>query len=168
MEAKVSSQHWIREEAEEGNQVYQHAGGGGHMVVPEAELHLQPQSHLALHGLDGGRRQVPPRHRHHLPPGRSRRRHLGPHHLLPPPLMTLVRGGEDALGDHERHQGWCGRGKEGVTSYKQLNEMHYVHATIYKSMHLFSPVQFNSKFCIEDYVQFDSKFCVDNRKRERD
>ncbi|THU66829.1 hypothetical protein C4D60_Mb05t18310 [Musa balbisiana] len=51
-----------------------------------------------------------------------------------------------------------------VVSYEQLKEMHYVHAAIYESMRLFPPVQFDSKFCLEDDVLPDGTFVSRNTR----
>ncbi|CAI9783305.1 unnamed protein product [Fraxinus pennsylvanica] len=42
-----------------------------------------------------------------------------------------------------------GENKE-LTSYKKLKELHYLHAAVYESMRLYPPIQFDSKFCLED------------------
>ncbi|XP_022882933.1 cytochrome P450 94C1-like [Olea europaea var. sylvestris] len=42
-----------------------------------------------------------------------------------------------------------GQNKE-LTSYKKLKELHYLHAAVYESMRLYPPIQFDSKFCLED------------------
>ncbi|CAD5182939.1 unnamed protein product [Musa acuminata subsp. malaccensis] len=43
--------------------------------------------------------------------------------------------------------------RDAVTaSYDQLRDLQYVHAAIYESMRLYPPVQFDSKFCLEDDV----------------
>ncbi|GFP97063.1 cytochrome p450 94c1 [Phtheirospermum japonicum] len=46
----------------------------------------------------------------------------------------------------------------GPTSYEQLRELHYVHAAVYESMRLYPPIQFDSKFCLEDDVLPDGCF----------
>lgn len=46
-----------------------------------------------------------------------------------------------------------------IASYDQMREMHYLHATLYESMRLFPPVQFDSKFSQEDDVLADGT-CV--------
>ncbi|CAL9054417.1 unnamed protein product [Musa banksii] len=51
-----------------------------------------------------------------------------------------------------------------VVSYERLKEMHYVHAAIYESMRLFPPVQFDSKFCLEDDVLPDGTFVSRNTR----
>ncbi|KAG1330984.1 cytochrome P450 94C1 [Cocos nucifera] len=51
-----------------------------------------------------------------------------------------------------------GSGDDEVASLKQLKEMHYVHAAMYESMRLYPPVQFDSKFCVEDAVLPDGTF----------
>ncbi|MQM14002.1 hypothetical protein Taro_046932 [Colocasia esculenta] len=45
-----------------------------------------------------------------------------------------------------------------VASYAQLGEMHYVHAALYESMRLYPPVQFDSRFAVEDDVLPDGTF----------
>ncbi|KAL8505070.1 hypothetical protein ACS0TY_016325 [Phlomoides rotata] len=47
---------------------------------------------------------------------------------------------------------------EGVRSYEQLKELHYLHGAVYESMRLFPPVQFDSKFCLNDDVLPDGRF----------
>lgn len=47
---------------------------------------------------------------------------------------------------------------KGLTSYEQLHELHYLHAAICESMRLYPPVQFDSKFCLEDDVFPDGSF----------
>ncbi|RWV90397.1 hypothetical protein GW17_00047407 [Ensete ventricosum] len=45
-----------------------------------------------------------------------------------------------------------------LTSYDQLRELHYLHAALYESMRLYPPVQFDSKFCLDDDVLPDGTF----------
>ncbi|KAL0910440.1 hypothetical protein M5K25_021424 [Dendrobium thyrsiflorum] len=49
-------------------------------------------------------------------------------------------------------------GKTALPTYEDLRRMHYVHAALYESMRLFPPVQFDSKFCLEDDVLADGTF----------
>lgn len=42
--------------------------------------------------------------------------------------------------------------KEKLTSLEQLRELQYLHAAIFESMRLYPPVQFDSKFCLEDDI----------------
>ncbi|KAL3628328.1 hypothetical protein CASFOL_027374 [Castilleja foliolosa] len=51
-----------------------------------------------------------------------------------------------------------GPGKMGPTSYEQLRELHYLHAAVYESMRLYPPIQFDSKFCLDDDVLPDGRF----------
>ncbi|KAL2533564.1 Cytochrome [Abeliophyllum distichum] len=44
-----------------------------------------------------------------------------------------------------------GQNKE-ITSYEQMKELHYLHAAVYESMRLYPPIQFDSKFCLNDDV----------------
>ncbi|KAE8731106.1 Cytochrome P450 94C1 [Hibiscus syriacus] len=37
-----------------------------------------------------------------------------------------------------------------LTSYDQIKELHYLQATVYESMRLYPPIQFDSKFCRND------------------
>lgn len=46
----------------------------------------------------------------------------------------------------------------GPASYGQMRELHYLHAAIYESMRLYPPIQFNSKFCLNDDVLADGSF----------
>lgn len=45
-----------------------------------------------------------------------------------------------------------------VTSLDQMRELHYLQASLYESMRLYPPIQFDSKFCIEDDVLPDGTF----------
>lgn len=47
---------------------------------------------------------------------------------------------------------------EALTSFEQFHELHYLHAVIYEGMRLFPPIQFNSKFCLQDDTLPDSTF----------
>ncbi|KAI3447479.1 hypothetical protein Pfo_004144 [Paulownia fortunei] len=47
---------------------------------------------------------------------------------------------------------------EGLTSYEQMQELHYLHAAVYESMRLYPPIQFDSKFCLEDDLLPDGSF----------
>ncbi|CAL9134626.1 unnamed protein product [Musa acuminata var. zebrina] len=49
----------------------------------------------------------------------------------------------------------CGAATAG---YDRLRDLHYLHAAIYESMRLYPPVQFDSKFCLEDDVLPDGTF----------
>ncbi|KAK8964410.1 Cytochrome P450 94A1 [Platanthera guangdongensis] len=51
-----------------------------------------------------------------------------------------------------------------VPTYDELRGMHYVHAALYESMRLFPPVQFDSKFCIDDDVLADGTFVRKNTR----
>ncbi|THU53828.1 hypothetical protein C4D60_Mb10t18530 [Musa balbisiana] len=55
-------------------------------------------------------------------------------------------------------------GNEDTVNYEQLKEMHYVHAVLYESLRLFPPVQFDSKFCLEDDVLPDGTFVSKNTR----
>ncbi|XP_027349253.1 cytochrome P450 94C1-like [Abrus precatorius] len=44
-----------------------------------------------------------------------------------------------------------GQDKE-LTSFEQLQQLHYLQAATYESMRLYPPIQFDSKFCLEDDV----------------
>nr|AJD25222.1 cytochrome P450 CYP94C55 [Salvia miltiorrhiza] len=45
-----------------------------------------------------------------------------------------------------------------LRSCDQLRELHYLHAAVYESMRLYPPIQFDSKFCLEDDVLPDGSF----------
>ncbi|KAK4392081.1 cytochrome [Sesamum angolense] len=47
---------------------------------------------------------------------------------------------------------------ETLTSHEQMRELHYLHASVYESMRLYPPIQFDSKFCSEDDVLPDGSF----------
>ncbi|CAA6663913.1 unnamed protein product [Spirodela intermedia] len=51
-----------------------------------------------------------------------------------------------------------GAGAGAIPSWDQLREMHYTHASIYESMRLYPPVQFDSKFAVEDDLLPDGTF----------
>ncbi|XAR64666.1 hypothetical protein NMG60_11008432 [Bertholletia excelsa] len=44
------------------------------------------------------------------------------------------------------------------TSFEQMKELHYLQATVYESMRLYPPIQFDSKFCLEDDFLPDGTF----------
>ncbi|WVY98135.1 hypothetical protein V8G54_030286 [Vigna mungo] len=41
---------------------------------------------------------------------------------------------------------------EDLTSFKELKQLHYLQAAMHESLRLFPPIQFDSKFCLEDDV----------------
>lgn len=45
-----------------------------------------------------------------------------------------------------------------LTSFEQMQELHYLQAAIYESMRLYPPIQFDSKFCLHDDVLPDGSF----------
>ncbi|EEF28834.1 cytochrome P450 94C1 [Ricinus communis] len=45
-----------------------------------------------------------------------------------------------------------------LTSYEQMKDLHYLQATVYESMRLYPPIQFDSKFCQEDDTLPDGTF----------
>ncbi|XP_059307018.1 cytochrome P450 94C1-like [Lycium ferocissimum] len=45
-----------------------------------------------------------------------------------------------------------------LTSYEQLKDLHYLQASFYESMRLYPPIQFDSKFCLEDDFLPDGTF----------
>lgn len=51
-----------------------------------------------------------------------------------------------------------GAGAGAIPSWDQLREMHYTHASIYETMRLYPPVQFDSKFAVEDDFLPDGTF----------
>ncbi|KAK7284882.1 hypothetical protein RJT34_19636 [Clitoria ternatea] len=42
--------------------------------------------------------------------------------------------------------------KDYLTSFEEIQQLHYLHAAAYESMRLYPPIQFDSKFCVEDDV----------------
>ncbi|KAL3536133.1 hypothetical protein ACH5RR_004594 [Cinchona calisaya] len=44
-----------------------------------------------------------------------------------------------------------GRNKQ-ISNFEQLKELQYLHAAIFESMRLYPPVQFDSKFCLDDDI----------------
>lgn len=51
-----------------------------------------------------------------------------------------------------------GTNQEPTKNMEQMSELHYLQATVYESMRLFPPVQFDSKFCLNDDVLPDKTF----------
>ncbi|CAL9768562.1 unnamed protein product [Musa acuminata subsp. burmannicoides] len=51
-----------------------------------------------------------------------------------------------------------------VPTYEQLNGMHYVTAVLHESLRLYPPVQFDSKFCLEDDVLPDGTMVTKNAR----
>ncbi|KAJ6790540.1 Uncharacterized protein M6B38_249025 [Iris pallida] len=51
-----------------------------------------------------------------------------------------------------------GGGDQAVPSYENLRRMNYVHAALYECLRLYPPVQFDSKFCVDDDVLADGTF----------
>ncbi|CAN6719751.1 unnamed protein product [Malus baccata var. baccata] len=47
---------------------------------------------------------------------------------------------------------------QGLKSFDQMQELHYLQSAIYESMRLYPPVQFDSKFCEQDDVLPDGTF----------
>ncbi|KAL0333463.1 UNVERIFIED_CONTAM: cytochrome [Sesamum angustifolium] len=47
---------------------------------------------------------------------------------------------------------------ETLTSHEQMRELHYLHASVFESMRLYPPIQFDSKFCSENDVLPDGSF----------
>lgn len=47
---------------------------------------------------------------------------------------------------------------EEVATFEQIRRMHYLHAAVYESMRLLPPIQFDSKFALEDDVLPDGTF----------
>ncbi|XP_009618179.1 cytochrome P450 94C1-like [Nicotiana tomentosiformis] len=45
-----------------------------------------------------------------------------------------------------------------LKSCEQMSELHYLQASIYESMRLYPPIQFDSKFCLEDDILPDGTF----------
>ncbi|TKY62007.1 fatty acid omega-hydroxylase [Spatholobus suberectus] len=48
--------------------------------------------------------------------------------------------------------------KKEITSYEELQQLHYLQAAAFESMRLYPPIQFDSKFCLEDDVLPDGTF----------
>lgn len=51
-----------------------------------------------------------------------------------------------------------------IPTYEELRGTHYIHAALYESMRLFPPVQFDSKFCVDDDVLADGTFVRRNTR----
>ncbi|KAK4763001.1 hypothetical protein SAY86_008769 [Trapa natans] len=47
---------------------------------------------------------------------------------------------------------------DGVATFEQIKSMHYLHAVVYESMRLLPPIQFDSKFALEDDILPDGTF----------
>lgn len=47
---------------------------------------------------------------------------------------------------------------EELKSFQQMKQLHYLHAVVYESMRLYPPIQFDSKFCVQDDVLPDGSF----------
>ncbi|XVF07709.1 hypothetical protein REPUB_Repub06bG0163000 [Reevesia pubescens] len=45
-----------------------------------------------------------------------------------------------------------------LTGFEQMQELHYLQATVYESMRLYPPIQFDSKFCQDDDTLPDGSF----------
>jgi cytochrome P450 len=45
-----------------------------------------------------------------------------------------------------------------LTSFEQMRELHYLQAPVYENMRLYPPIQFDSKFCLDDDVLPDGTF----------
>ncbi|GFY97813.1 cytochrome P450, family 94, subfamily C, polypeptide 1 [Actinidia rufa] len=45
-----------------------------------------------------------------------------------------------------------------LTSFEQMQELHYLEATVYENMRLYPPIQFDSKFCLDDDFLSDGTF----------
>ncbi|XP_057505853.1 cytochrome P450 94C1-like [Actinidia eriantha] len=45
-----------------------------------------------------------------------------------------------------------------LTSFEQIQELHYLEATVYENMRLYPPIQFDSKFCLDDDFLSDGTF----------
>ncbi|XVF55684.1 hypothetical protein PTKIN_Ptkin06aG0056600 [Pterospermum kingtungense] len=45
-----------------------------------------------------------------------------------------------------------------LTSFEQMKELHYLQATVYESLRLYPPIQFDSKFCQDDDTLPDGSF----------
>ncbi|XP_047965269.1 cytochrome P450 94C1-like [Salvia hispanica] len=45
-----------------------------------------------------------------------------------------------------------GVGNSRITEYEEMRGFHYLHAAVHESMRMYPPVQFDSKFCLEDDV----------------
>ncbi|MBA0564969.1 hypothetical protein Golob_009871, partial [Gossypium lobatum] len=49
-------------------------------------------------------------------------------------------------------------GRQKIASYDQMRDMHYLHAALCESLRLFPPIQFDSKFALEDDILPDCTF----------
>ncbi|KAG4970656.1 hypothetical protein JHK82_036348 [Glycine max] len=63
---------------------------------------------------------------------------LGKH----PEVESLIRDEADRVIGHDKD----------LTSFEELKQLHYLQAATHESMRLFPPIQFDSKFCLEDDV----------------
>lgn len=45
-----------------------------------------------------------------------------------------------------------------LTSFGEMKELHYLQAAVYESMRLYPPIQFDSKFCVDDDILPDGSF----------
>ncbi|KAK2978875.1 hypothetical protein RJ640_030924 [Escallonia rubra] len=53
---------------------------------------------------------------------------------------------------------------EDLVNFDQMRELHYLQAVIYESMRLLPPIQFDSKFCLDDDVLPDGTFVKKGRR----
>lgn len=65
-----------------------------------------------------------------------------------PGVVSLIREESDRIMGQTEEQ----------ASFEQMREMHYLQASVYESMRLFPPIQFDSKFSLQDDVLPDGTF----------
>ncbi|KAK6147168.1 LOW QUALITY PROTEIN: hypothetical protein DH2020_018080 [Rehmannia glutinosa] len=60
---------------------------------------------------------------------------------------TILREADKVLGTNQ-----------GIKNYEQIRELNYLNAFVYESMRLYPPIQFDSKFCLDDDILPDGSF----------
>ncbi|RVW48017.1 Cytochrome P450 94C1 [Vitis vinifera] len=93
------------------------------------------------------------RHRHKLPISWPRHSCFSFNQLL----LAVVQPPEGGAAIRSEADKIIGPDQE-VTSFEQMQELHYLQAAVHESMRLYPPIQFDSKFCQEDDVLPDGTF----------